>query len=145
MYSLVPTPTFKRDLKRLSKKHWPMDELKTAVNLLAAGTNAELLSKKYADHALSSSSEWKGYRELYVDGPRGDWLLIYKIEQQDLILTLVRKPDLIITFWLNRITKGRPKRAAFVLWSTSRFIRQYTRDFTTIFNQRLEIANSSAQ
>ncbi|EPC94603.1 mRNA interferase YafQ, partial [Lacticaseibacillus paracasei subsp. paracasei CNCM I-4648] len=76
MYSLVPTPTFKRDLKRLSKKHWPMDELKTAVNLLAAGTNAELLSKKYADHALSSSSEWKGYRELYVDGPRGDWLLI---------------------------------------------------------------------
>lgn len=90
MYSLVPTPTFKRDLKRLSKKHWPMDELKTAVNLLAAGTNAELLSKKYADHALSSSSEWKGYRELYVDGPRGDWLLIYKIKQQDLILTLVR-------------------------------------------------------
>lgn len=90
MYSLVPTPTFKRDLKRLSKKHWPMDELKTAVNLLAAGTNAELLSKKYADHALSSSSEWKGYRELHVDGPRGDWLLIYKIKQQDLILTLVR-------------------------------------------------------
>ncbi len=46
MYSLVPTPTFKRDLKRLSKKHWPMDELKTAVNLLAAGTNAELLKAK---------------------------------------------------------------------------------------------------
>lgn len=45
MYSLVPTPTFKRDLKHLSKKHWPVDELKTAVNFLATETNAELLSK----------------------------------------------------------------------------------------------------
>ncbi len=55
MYSLDPTPTFKRDIKRLSQKHWPV------VNLLAAGTSAETLSKKYADHALSSSSSWKGY------------------------------------------------------------------------------------
>ncbi|MFT8407085.1 MAG: type II toxin-antitoxin system YafQ family toxin [Liquorilactobacillus nagelii] len=90
MYSLVPTPTFKRDIKRLSQKHWPVDELKPVVNLLAAGTSVETLSKKYADHALASSSSWKGYRELHVDGPRGDWLLIYKIEQQELILTLVR-------------------------------------------------------
>lgn len=41
-----------------------------AVKLLDAGTNNEILRKKYADHALSSSSTWKGYRELHVGGPR---------------------------------------------------------------------------
>ncbi|HAY54015.1 type II toxin-antitoxin system YafQ family toxin [Schleiferilactobacillus harbinensis] len=86
MYSLVPTPTFKRDLKQLAKKHWPMGELKTVISLLAAGTNVELLVTKYADHLLSSSSTWKGYRELHVDGPSGNWLLIYKLEKQDLVL-----------------------------------------------------------
>ena len=90
MYSLVPTPTFERDLKRLAKKHWPFANLKRIVELLAEGTNSELLRTKYADHALSSSSAWRGFRELHIDGANGDWLLIYKIEQKDLILTLVR-------------------------------------------------------
>ncbi|OLS06900.1 mRNA interferase YafQ [Lacticaseibacillus casei] len=90
MYSLTPTPTFKRDVKRLAKKHWPLDDLKTAINLLVTGTNAETLRSRYADHALSSSSDWRGYRELHVNGPKGDWLLIYKVEQQNLLLTLVR-------------------------------------------------------
>lgn len=52
MYSLIPTPTFKRDLKRLSKKHWPINELKEVVNFLATRTNTDLLSKRYADHAF---------------------------------------------------------------------------------------------
>lgn len=90
MYSLIPTPTFKRDLKRLSKKHWPINELKEVVNFLATRTNTDLLSKKYADHALSSSSTWKGYRELHVDGPQRDWLLIYKIDHPNLVLYLIR-------------------------------------------------------
>ena len=46
MYSLTPTPTFKRDVKRLAKKHWPLDDLKTAINLLVTGTNAETLRSR---------------------------------------------------------------------------------------------------
>jgi mRNA interferase YafQ len=36
---------------------------------------------------LSSSSEWRGYRELHITP---DWLLIYRIVKKDLILVLVR-------------------------------------------------------
>ncbi|MCT3173613.1 type II toxin-antitoxin system mRNA interferase toxin, RelE/StbE family [Lacticaseibacillus rhamnosus] len=39
---------------------------------------------------MSSSSAWRGFRELHIDGVNGDWLLIYKIEPKDLILTLVK-------------------------------------------------------
>jgi mRNA interferase YafQ len=74
----------------LIQKHWPIHQLKSVIELLAAGTNSEILIQKYSGHALSTSSPWKDSRELHVDGLSGNWLLIYKIDQQNLILTLVR-------------------------------------------------------
>ena len=41
--------------------------------------------KKNRDHALSGN--WNGYRECHI---LPDWLLIYKLEDNILILTLVR-------------------------------------------------------
>lgn len=45
----------------------------------------ELLSTKYKDHALKGN--WKGYRELHIEG---DWLLIYKVDREELLLVLTR-------------------------------------------------------
>lgn len=67
-----------------------MDKLKLIVELLAEGGNEELLRTKYHDHQLSSNSEWKGFRELHIDSRTGDWLLIYRIYHDDLVLSLVR-------------------------------------------------------
>lgn len=59
-----------------------MVELETVIRLLADGSP---LPEKYRDHALSG--RWSGHRECHV---RPDWLLIYRIEDKVLVLTLSR-------------------------------------------------------
>ena len=58
--------------------------MKNAINCIVYN-NLELLKTKYKDHALSGN--WQGYRELHIES---DWLLIYKINKDVVILTLVR-------------------------------------------------------
>lgn len=86
---LMPKDTahFRRDFKRLKKDGYDMQQLHTVVNLIAEEGHKELLRSRCHDHALSSSSEWRGYRELHITP---DWLLIYRIVKKDLILVLVR-------------------------------------------------------
>ena len=48
-------------------------------------TSLSHISKKNRDHALSGN--WNGYRECHI---LPDWLLIYKLEDNILILTLAR-------------------------------------------------------
>ncbi|OQO40323.1 addiction module toxin RelE [Enterococcus hirae] len=78
------TPSFKRDYKRMMKKHYNETEFRKVINLLV-NQEQEVLRTKYKDHALQGN--WKGFRELHV---QSDWLLIYKIDGKKLILTLVR-------------------------------------------------------
>jgi mRNA interferase YafQ len=91
MYKPQPLPSFKRDVKRLAHKHYPIDDLKHVVALLLTGTHQDELRTKYADHALASNSIWKGHRELHINKNfNNDWLLIYRIDQSELILELIR-------------------------------------------------------
>ena len=52
------------------------------ISRLAAG---ETLDEKFRDHELTG--DWKGFRECHINP---DWLLIYLINETDLILTLSR-------------------------------------------------------
>lgn len=91
MYRLVPMPSFRRDVNRLTKKHYPMNTLKHVVELLASGMHQEELRTQYADHLLAGNSEWRGHRELHINASfNNDWLLIYRINQSELILELIR-------------------------------------------------------
>lgn len=78
------TSQFKRDAKVLFRKHYKPEKLAQAVETLML-EDRELLSTKYKDHALKGS--WKGYRELHIEG---DWLLIYKVDREELLLVLTR-------------------------------------------------------
>ena len=42
---------------------------------------------KYMDHALVNSRNYKNMRELHIEP---DWLLVYNIENSELILKLIR-------------------------------------------------------
>ncbi|MBO1103620.1 type II toxin-antitoxin system YafQ family toxin [Enterococcus hirae] len=84
MLTLEFTPSFKRDYKRMMKKHYNEAEFRKVINLLV-NQEQEVLKTKYKDHALQGN--WKGFRELHI---QPDWLLIYKINGKKLILTLVR-------------------------------------------------------
>ena len=82
MYKVDRTTKFKRELKNMLKRGCNLDELDFVVTTLASGLP---LPPKYYDHPLKGS--WRGSRECHV---APDWLLIYKIEANVLILTLQR-------------------------------------------------------
>ena len=81
-YTLKSTTQFKKDLKNASKSNRDINLLKKIVNKLA---NDEPLPPKCHDHALSGN--WKAFRECHI---QPDWLLIYKLEDDILVLTLAR-------------------------------------------------------
>ena len=81
-YELSSTGRFRKDLKLVLKRGYDMSLLQTVVDMLCAD---EPLPEKNKDHALTS--KWSRYRECHITP---DWLLIYKIEEDILVLTLTR-------------------------------------------------------
>lgn len=81
-YDLAVTAQFRKDYKLAKKRGLKMEALAEIVTLLAKG---EALPEKNRDHNLSGN--WIGHRECHV---LPDWLLIYRIEENVLVLTLTR-------------------------------------------------------
>ena len=79
---VVWTTKFKRDYKRAIKRGLDMNHLDQVIRTLAAG---EELSVTHRDHDLGG--EWRGHRECHV---QPDWLLIYYVDGERLVLTLTR-------------------------------------------------------
>ncbi len=75
---------FKRDFKLALKRGCNIAELQKVITLLA---NEQPLPVKYKDHALTSSKDYKDVRECHI---QPDWLLIYKVNNNSLILKLIR-------------------------------------------------------
>lgn len=76
------TNQFKKDLKLCAKRNYKLSLLSEVVKMLQ---NELSLPEKYRDHELTGN--YSGHRECHI---RPDWLLIYKIENNNLILTLTR-------------------------------------------------------
>ena len=75
------TPRFRKSLKRILKSgRFNRDEIQSVIEKIAE----EKLDTKYRDHQLSS--DMKDLRECHI---RPDLLLIYKIENNNLVLVLI--------------------------------------------------------
>lgn len=81
-YDVAWTGQFKKDYKLARKRNLRIELLDEIIRKLPRG---EALPQENRDHALSGN--WSGYRECHV---QPDWLLIYRIEEGLLILTLTR-------------------------------------------------------
>ena len=81
-YDIQFTTQFKKDLKLAKKQNKDLDKLFSVIEVLARG---ETLPPQYRDHDLSGN--YKGTRECYVEP---DWLLIYEIQDNVLVLMLYR-------------------------------------------------------
>lgn len=81
-YTVKPTTQFKRDYKLAMKRGLDISLLEDVIATLAMG---ESLPEKNKDHLLSGN--WIGYRECHI---LPDWLLIYRIDDDVLVLTLTR-------------------------------------------------------
>jgi mRNA interferase YafQ len=82
-YEVVGTSAFKKELKIIKKRHNDLEKLRKVVNALS---NGEQLEEKYRDHSLVDSTRFKNCRECHIEP---DWLLVYRINNDELILLLV--------------------------------------------------------
>ena len=81
-YEVKFTNQFKKDLKLAQKQGKDIEKLFAVVEKLAFG---EPLEAKYRDHDLSGN--YKGCRECHIEP---DWLLVYEIYDNTLVLMLYR-------------------------------------------------------
>ena len=81
-YEIKRTSQFKKDYKKMVKRGMKMADINKVIEILADGKE---LPQKNRDHALIGS--YNGFRECHISP---DWLLIYLIIDETLVLTLTR-------------------------------------------------------
>ena len=81
-YEVKFTTQFIKDLKLAKKQGKDLDKLFEVIELLADGCE---LDPKYSDHDLMG--KYKGTRECHIEP---DWLLVYEIRNEVLVLILYR-------------------------------------------------------
>ena len=77
------TYNFHNGYKRVKKQGKDISKLDNVIKRL---TNGIMLEPKYKDHKLYDNKRFKDCRECHIEP---DWLLIYKIDNNQLILLLV--------------------------------------------------------
>ena len=81
-YDVQFTNQFKKDLKLAKKQGKNLDKQFEVIDILA---NGDALDAKYRDHDLTGN--YKGTRECHIEP---NWLLIYEIYEDVLVLMLYR-------------------------------------------------------
>ena len=84
MLKIEYTTQFKRDYKLAVKRGCDPQKLKDVVSLLI---EEKALPEEYRDHGLVNSRNYKNMRECHIEP---DWLLIYRIEHEKLVLRMIR-------------------------------------------------------
>ncbi len=79
---IILSNRFKKDLKLAKKRGYNLDLLDEVVTALAT---SQTLDEKYRDHSLSG--DYAGFRECHI---LPDWLLIYRIDHEEIFLLLSR-------------------------------------------------------
>jgi mRNA interferase YafQ len=77
--TLATTNRFEKNFTKMLRRGKDKEKLQIVVELLL---KQQSLPAKYKDHLLIG--KWQGFRECHIEP---DWLLIYQITQEELILT----------------------------------------------------------
>lgn len=81
-YEIVPSNQFRKDLRLAQKRGYDLDKIKRVIRTLADG---DALEARYRDHRLTG--DYNGFRECHI---QPDWLLVYQIDGERLLLFLAR-------------------------------------------------------
>lgn len=82
MLDIVLSNQFKKDIKLILKRGYDIELMNNVVNKLAS---EETLDERHRDHALTGN--YIGFRECHI---KPNWLLIYRIDNNELFLFLSR-------------------------------------------------------
>ena len=82
MYKIQFTSKMKKDVKRMKKRGRDISKLTSVLSILASGAH---LPERFHDHQLSGNMS--DFRSCHIEP---DWLLVYEIQNDVLILMLYR-------------------------------------------------------
>ncbi|MEI6646833.1 MAG: type II toxin-antitoxin system YafQ family toxin [bacterium] len=82
MYKPVYSNRFKKDVQLALKRGKSLEKLTTVIEFLCSG---KPLPSSYKDHPLTGT--YSGFRDCHIEP---DWVLIYRIEKNQLQLVLAR-------------------------------------------------------
>lgn len=82
MYRIRTIKQYRRDVKRLRRSGYDIRKLDAVVDMIASG---QMLPAQFYNHKLQG--EFIGFEECHIEP---DWLLIYQIFENELILVLAR-------------------------------------------------------
>ena len=83
-YIVDYTTKFKKEYNKMKKQGKDLNKLHKVINTLSSG---EKLDVKYKDHELKDNKQYKNCRECHIEP---DWLLVYRIVDNELLLVLAR-------------------------------------------------------
>ena len=81
-YKIEFTGLMKRNMKLMQRRGKDMSKMQKVLEILVEG---DMLPEQYRDHSLSGN--YDGCRECHIEP---DWLLIYKVIEERLVLLLSR-------------------------------------------------------
>lgn len=82
MLTIKYQTAFKKDYKRIKKRGYDVHLLEEVIEMLA---RRQVLPKEYRDHTLIG--DYAGCRECHI---APDWLLVYEVNEEELVLYLTR-------------------------------------------------------
>ena len=82
-YEIILTSAFKKDLKNIKNRNKDLSKLTEIVNKLANDIELDI---KNRDHRLVNNLRFQNCRECHIEP---DWLLVYKKDNNNLILFLI--------------------------------------------------------
>ena len=82
-YKIDFTINFKKQYKKIKKQGKDLNKLHKIIEKIAVG---EELESKYKNHSLFNDKKYKNCKECHIEP---DWLLVYQIKDNELILLLI--------------------------------------------------------
>ncbi|MDQ0428828.1 mRNA interferase YafQ [Planomicrobium stackebrandtii] len=79
---------FRKDLKRLKRRNYDLEKLRTAMKIIEE--EIELPEEVYRAHKLQPTREYRECWECHISGRNSDWLLIYKFYPAENLLVFIR-------------------------------------------------------
>lgn len=92
MLELRFTAKFKKDYKRVKKQGKDLSKLEQTLEMLVRG---EVLPESMRDHSLGGT--YRCHRECHIEP---DWLLIYRVDEDGLVLIATRTGSHSELLWL---------------------------------------------
>ncbi len=82
-YNIKRSNIFKKQYKKVLKQGKDISKMEYIIEMLVCDRELE---PKYKDHSLNDNKYYKGCRECHIEP---DWILIYKIINNELVLYLI--------------------------------------------------------